>query len=372
MPTPAEVQRTVLDIMASQRRDAWKSPELKRAVMAKLGMSGDQEKDVRRAFAALEEQNYLAGEGNGSARQWRLLANGPAAAVRPSIDLSLALLKLRQLARHHLPNSVIGDLEGYFEGAARVLRANPIDSRSESALAWMGKTARLDAGYPLIPPTVDEQIFETIWAALYLDQTLFVRYQVAAREITQPKEYEVLPYAIVEKGSFWYLVVKHRRSSGKQGSPWLMRLDRMLAVENRGFVLKREPGFDLQAFIKEEKALEWFASTPEPLVLRVRERGSVPSQFRSVRLSDDQCITEEEGGFVLTATVAPSIALNNLLLERSPFVEVIAPASVRREIGKLLREAASLYADDGCNDGDGDDSAAVPTAAQPSPLGSVT
>ncbi|MFJ1254266.1 helix-turn-helix transcriptional regulator [Cupriavidus sp. CuC1] len=311
--------QVVLDAMAPHPNRVWRSTELKKIIWARF--HGLHDRKVRRVLEDLEHMCLLERQGDGPATSWRLLAKGPREAIRPPVDLSLALLKLRQLAKHHLPNSVIGDFEGYFEGATRVLHESSFDTRLESARAWMGKTARLDPGYPLIPPQVQESMFETIWAALYRDESLYVRYQKADQDAAEPKEHRVLPYAIVEKGPYWYLVVRGKRSSGKQGEAFLLRFDRIIEVRNLGHDLVRESDFNLDAFIKKEKVLEWFPEEPEQIVLRVRETRAVPSQFRSVKLSIDQKIEPEEGGFVLTATAirgAQEPAPGALAVYRSP------------------------------------------------------
>lgn len=328
--------------MASHPGKVWLSTELKNIIWARY--PGLHDRKVRRVLEDLNQQGLLERSGAGRATSWILLAKGPKDAIRPSVDLSLALLKLRQLARHHLPNSVIGDFEDYFDGATRVLHESAFDTRLESARAWIGKTVRLDPGYPLIAPEVSASMFETIWAALYRDESLHIRYRKADQDAAEPKEHRVLPYAIVEKGPYWYLVVRGKRSSGKQGEAFLLRFDRILEARSLGYVLAREDDFDLEAFIKTEKALEWFPEKPEQIVLRVRESRAVPSQFRSVKLAPDQTIEDEEDGFVLTATVTPSVAFKNLLLEHTRSVEVLAPQQLREEIGGLLHAAAQRYA----------------------------
>jgi hypothetical protein len=341
MLTPEE--KAVLDIMASVPDRPWPSGDLKRAVLARLPHLG--EKTVRRLFAKLEGAALLEREGNARNTTWRLLARGPREAIRPSVDLSLALLKLRQLAKHHLPPGVIGDLRDYLEGANRVLGIPPPDSRIRNAQAWIGKTARLEPGYPVIAPEIDDDVFDTVCGALYRDESLHIVYRPGDAQDGLMREYVVLPYAIVEKGLFWYLVVRGRRSSGVQGDPFLLRVDRIASVELRGFDAKRDTAFELETFIRSEKTFDWFPQAPEPVVLRVRETLGIPSPFRTVRLAADQMITEEEGGFTLRATITPSVALRNLLLERSSTVELLKPERLRAELGALLATAAQRYAE---------------------------
>ncbi|WP_347879599.1 WYL domain-containing protein [Burkholderia sp. BCC0322] len=67
------------------------------------------------------------------------------------------------------------------------------------------------------------------------------------------------------------------------------------------------------------------------------------SQFRSVRLAADQRLEDRADGFVLWATVAPSVALRHLLLQHAPSVEVISPPELREEIAELLDVTLRRY-----------------------------
>lgn len=335
-------EKTVLDIMGTQPDRAWPSNILKEAVLARLPELG--EKTVRRLFVKLEEDALIERDGNGRNTTWILLARGPSETIRPPVDISLALLKLRQLARHHLPPGKIGDFREYLAGANRVLGVPPLDSRTRDAQAWIGKTARVAPGYPVLEPEIDETVFDTACAALYRDETLHITYRSADASEGATRDYLVLPYAIVEKAPFWYLVVSLRRSSGAQGAPFLLRMDRVQSVAPCGYDLKRDTNFDLAAFIRSERVFEWFPEMPERCVLRVTETNGIPSAFRAARLSDDQVIEEVAGGFILTATLTPSRALRNLLLEHAPTVELLSPAHLRAEIAQTLMAAATRYA----------------------------
>lgn len=335
-------EKTVLDIMASQPQRAWPSGELKRAVLARLPQLG--EKTVRRLFVKLQDERLIERDGEGRNTTWTLLARGPRDAMRPPVDLSLALLKLRQLARHHVPPGVIGDFQEYLEGADRVLGVPPPDSRIRNAQAWIGKTARVEPGYPVLAPEIDDAVFDMVCAALYRDETLYIAYCPADAPLGVKRDYVVLPYAIVEKAPFWYLVVSLRRSSGAQGDPFLLRMDRIVSVEPRGYGMQRDAAFDLAAFIRGEKIFEWFPEPSEQVVLRITEANGVRSSFRAARLSHDQVINEEPGGFVLTATMTPSLALRNLLLEHASTVELLAPMRMRAQIAEQLEAAARRYA----------------------------
>jgi predicted DNA-binding transcriptional regulator YafY len=198
--------------------------------------------------------------------------------------------------------------------------------------------------YPALAPEIDDVVFDTVCAALYRDESLHIVYRPADAAEGVTRDYLVLPYAIVEKGPFWYLVVSLRRSSGAQGDPFLLRMDRITSVEPRGYRMERDASFDLTAYICSEKIFEWFPEPPEQVVLRVTEAEGVRSSFRALRLAADQVIADEPGGFILTATMTPSLALRNLPLEHASTVELLAPARMRAQIAQQLEAAARRYA----------------------------
>ncbi|VWD02646.1 helix-turn-helix transcriptional regulator [Burkholderia lata] len=336
----APEHETVLNAMAPSLGRWWTSSELKEIVLGRFPEF--HERKARRTLIALEQMRWIERDGIGPATRWRLVKQVPASMKRPSVDLALALLKLQQLAQHHLPQRM-GEFEAYFDSAAGVLAESSADSRLLGARAWMGKTVRLNAGYPLIAPEVSPGIFDAVLTALYRDETLAIRYCKADQQSGSVREYIALPYAIVEKGPCWYLVVRGRRSSGRQGDAFLIRCDRIIEVRNLGHDLKREDDFDLETFIRDDRVLEWFPEPPVLLELYVHEWKGVPSQFRSVRLAADQRLEDRADGFVLWATVVPSVALRHLLLQHAPSVEVISPPELREEIAESLDVALRRY-----------------------------
>ncbi len=334
-------QDAVLEAMRVSPQKPWRSTELKEIVLGRF--PGTHDRKIRRCLEGLEQSGWIARGGIGRATTWRLSRAVPARAMRrPPADLALALMKLRQLAGRHLPQQ-FGDYEEYFASASQVLAESTADSRLNSARAWLGKTLRLDPGYPVIAPAIEPVVFDTVLTALYRDETLVVEYRKAEHGPDETKTYRVLPYAIVEKGPYWYLVVRHRRSSGQQGDAFLLRCDRIVEATNVGYELARQSDFDLDKFVRQERVLEWFPEDPKPLVLRIYETPGIPNPLRSLRLSPDQRLEEEGGDVVLRATVTPSVALRNLLLQYAPFVEVIAPDSLRTEMGQMLEAAAIRY-----------------------------
>ncbi|ABF10619.1 helix-turn-helix transcriptional regulator [Cupriavidus metallidurans] len=327
---------TTLELMAS-RPDGYPSGELQSALEGHA-----DRRTIRRALSELETCGFAKSDGATKGRVWKALSPTPGGR-RPSVNEAIALLTLRHLAYRHLPASVVGALEADFIAAAHVLDEHPTASNLAAARLWLDKTARLHAGYPLVAPAIKDELFQIVGHALYNDESLDITYRTS-RE-SAPKQYRALPHALIEKGPLWYLIVKNKRRTA-EGSMFSLRMDRIIDARPAGIDLTRDRTFNLDAYIRKDKSMEFFAGKPVQLVLRVNEMidaKRIEHAFRSLHLSDDQTIVEEDGGFLLVATVVPSVPLTNLLLEKSTTVEIVAPPDMREGMIAHLKRALSRY-----------------------------
>lgn len=338
----AEFDYLALKVLRAHGGKWQRSGDLIREVVARDATA--YPKKVTRAFLKLEARQLAQRRGEDANREWRATSDAVVNkdALRPPVDLAVALLKLRQLANTHVPATVIDGLEDYFDGAMRVLQESAAATRLATARAWLGKTTRLDGGYPLIAPTVRREVLDAVLDALYRDACVDIAYQNGQTATVAPRRFQVLPLALVEKGPVLYLVADRPRSQGGV-KRHLLRMDRIHAVDACDTVLARDPAFSLDAYVQSEGTFAFFTEPPVEIVLRVREAGGFRSPFRELRFADDQVVVEHEDGFVLTATVTPSVALTHLLLERAEAVEVLSPPALRADIAARLRRALAAY-----------------------------
>lgn len=305
------------------------------------------DKTIRRALESLEYDDGLVQKhGEARARRWRANARGLAAGPRRAlpVDLSLALLTLERLAANLLPGHVIHGLAAYFEGARRTLGASPIAPDLVRARAWADKTVRIEAGYPLIAPRLDGQLLDTVRHALYRNEALKVLYR-NSKLAGEPACFDVVPLALVERGPLMFLVACRRRRNG-EFRRYILRMDRMIKATSTGLPGTPDPAFNLDTYVRGEHVFDFFPQPREQVLLHVREHGELRNLFREQKLAEDQEIVEHGDGFLLTASVIPSVEFTNLLLERAHFVEVVSPAHLRRDIATKLRQACLPYADD--------------------------
>lgn len=343
-----ELENDILARMPSAAEQPIASGELIDCVQQLHPRQPPSRDTIRRALEQLELQGYVGKSGEARARKWWKTGKPRAAngvARRPPLELAIALLTLQRHAPNHLPSHVTGLLTEYFTGAEKVLQESPVDPTLVDARAWATKTVRIDAGYPFVSPPVESGILNEIRRALYATKVLSVSYRNSRLETAAPASYEVVPLALVERGPVLYVVASRRSSSTGAFRRYQLRLDRFVDATCTDVPGEPDPAFDLDAYVRHNQFFSFFPQEPIRIALRVREDVGLRDRFREQRLSDDQCIEEEAGGFRLSATVIPSVELRNLLMERAARVEVLAPAELRAEIAQGLRQACRYYDD---------------------------
>lgn len=338
------LQAEILACMPPAANEPMASGQIIAAVRARFADEPPSRHTIQRALEDMEIEGLVGKAGISRDRVWwRTEKHAPSElARRPPLELAIALLTLKRHARNHLPGHVVSELEGFFAGAERVLGESPTDPSLCNARAWANKTVRVDAGYPLVSPPVSDGILNAIRKALYLSLVLEVTYQNSQLDNNAPETYKVVPLGLVERGPVLYLVASRQRRSG-DFKLYQLRLDRFVSAvcsETPGVV---DPDFDLNAYVRDNQSFSFLPEGQIRLELRVREEDAYRHLFREQWLAPDQEIIDEPGGFRLHATVTLSVALRNLLMERSARVEVLAPADLRQEIADHLRVARSRY-----------------------------
>ncbi len=330
--------------MPTAPRESVASGQIIAAVRARFPLMPPSRYTIQRELENLEIEGLVGKQGTSRDRVWwrtekRALSD---LARRPPLELAIALLTLRRHAPNHLPSHVIQELEAYFAGAERVLGESPTDSSLNDARAWANKTVRVNSGYPLMSPPIGGDILNAIRKALYTSRVLEVAYQNSRLDTDAPESYEVVPLGLVERGPVLYLVASRQRRDGTF-KIYQLRLDRFASAVCTDTPGAPDPEFDLNAYVRENQFFSFLPEGQIRLELRVREEDEYRHLFREQWLAPDQEIIDEPGGFRLRATVTLSIALRNLLMERSARVEVLSPGTLREEIAECLRRAVRRY-----------------------------
>lgn len=338
------LESEILACMPTAPGDPVASGQIIAAVRARFPLNPPSRHTIQRALENLEIEGLVGKRGTSRDRVWwRTGKQAPSElARRPPLELAIALLTLRRHAPNHLPGHVIQGLEAYFAGAERVLSESPTDPSLGDARAWANKTVRVHAGYPLVSPLIHGDILNAIRKALYTSRVLDVAYQNSRLDTDAPDSYQVVPLGLVERGPVLYLVASRQRRDGTF-KIYQLRLDRFASAACTETPGVPDPDFDLDAYVRDDQSFSFLPEGQIQLELRVREEDGYRHLFREQWLATDQVIIDEPGGFRLKATVTLSIALRNLLMERSARVEVLSPATLRDEIAEGLRQAIGRY-----------------------------
>lgn len=309
----------------------------------RYGYSASASKTMQRALQRLLQQGVIECRGQASARSWRGIPEKmPVKAEVKSVELAVALLQLEQFASNQLPADALKTLKEHCDRSRELLASHPTYPRFLQGRAWLGKAAIIDSGFPLLAPAQDEKIMHALTDALYRNTRLFLSYRNVALSTDDPVSYHVSPLALVERGSALYLVSSRRSRRSGQFVRYLHRVDRITSAASTSEPADSDTHFDLDRFLRYEHALLFFPEAPQRVTLRVRER-EFRSRLRDYRLSEDQTIKDTHDGFELEATVRPSLTFKQFVLGLAPDVMLIKPASLHKELHRVLAAGASAY-----------------------------
>lgn len=116
---------------------------------------------------------------------------------------SLLLLLAKEHMNHLLPTGVMKSLDGFFEQARRTVGSPTSETPSQQ---WLKKIRVVSPTQPLIPPKIDDTVFDAVSNALYANRWLNVEYRNAAGD---SKHKRVMPLALAQQSVRLFLVCRY-------------------------------------------------------------------------------------------------------------------------------------------------------------------
>jgi predicted DNA-binding transcriptional regulator YafY len=221
----------------------------------------------------------------------------PSLTVQESLLLKLAEEQLRYL----LPASLMRSMEGFFKQAAATLISSDTPSLERQ---WRKKVRVVSTSQPLLPPPVDQEVFNTVSEALYRNRWLSLDYRNASRALRTGQR--VMPLGLAQQGARIYLVCRYQGYDNER-SLAINRIQRAVML-TESFVRPRS--FDLQRY--DEDGRFGFGEGKH-----VRLTFSIDKQagyhLLESPLSADQAAVEENDSYRITATVVDSLMLQQWL-----------------------------------------------------------
>ncbi|EPS3381274.1 helix-turn-helix transcriptional regulator [Vibrio cholerae] len=227
-----------------------------------------------------------------SRRSRHLLSHGPQEAVL----LSLAENYLRYL----LPVNLMKTLDTVFNDAKQHLFPSTSNVKERQ---WLKKVRFVSESVPLLPPHIDNEIFEKVSYALFHNRYLSLCYTNANLE---QKSKEVMPLGLAQQGSRLYLVCRFRGHTNERS----LALHRIHKANISTFDFAYPSDFDLERYDLDGR---FYFGEGEEIRLSFcigREGGY---HLLETPLSIDQHVELIDGGYQVTATVIDSLQLDRWL-----------------------------------------------------------
>lgn len=193
--------------------------------------------------------------------------------------------------------------------------------------SWLDKVRSVPAWQPLLEPSVDPDIRDTVHQALHTNQPFRAGYQKPWQD--EPVENTLHPLGLVQRGPLIYLVSLVNDYDDLR----LLGLHRIRSAVILDEPLRRPPSFDLDQAIA--SGLFGMGGSNAPIRLVARFYKPVAMHLLDTRLADDQTIKDvDDDHLELTATVLHTAQLEWWLRSFASEVEVLEPSELREAMAE--------------------------------------
>lgn len=263
------------------------------------------------------------------------------AADAPVFDLpglstqeALAFAMVDEYLEPLLPHALLGQLEPYFRQARRRLAGHEAIHRGGR---WLGKIAVVQPTQALIPPKVDAKVQQAVTDGLLRDRRLEARYRRKGERAW--REYELNPLGLVQRGPVTYLIA----TVGRYDDPLLFTLHRFKSVMILDEPARRPKGFELASYLGSTGALHYGKGGKIRLDAWF-DAANADHLFETPLAADQSIRAGDDGRMRVRATILDTPQLRWWLLGLGPHVEIVGPASLRREFAAATAAMAARYA----------------------------
>lgn len=263
---------------------------------------------------------------------WRRAARPlsiPGMSPSTALTLKLAHAMLEPL----LPRSTLRSLGPQLANADHVL-----SNLSNTALReWSRKVRVIPDGLQRLPAPVDELSFEVAQEALLTGKRFSAVYTPRDERSRKVTRYEISPLGLVARASVIYLVV----TLFDYPDVRQLALHRLSDAERVAKPANRPIGFDLDSYIAHQ---EFDYPLGKSIRLQALFDREAARHLGETPLNETQTLTPQSDGRIrLSATVSNTAQLRWWLLGFGAQVEVLKPASLRKEFLQTAESLTKLY-----------------------------
>jgi predicted DNA-binding transcriptional regulator YafY len=292
-PDNLETTRLSLELLRRIPRHRKVTAAELREQLAAIGLQRDV-RSIQRLLTELSEQFDIERDSSGKPYGYRWKENAAPLAV-PLLSPQDALLL--SLAEHYLrpllPASIARSLSAFFEQGRRNLHHG---STARLEREWMDKVAVASTTQPLLPPRIEEGVFEAVSEALYRNLWLDLDYRNASSERRQAR---VMPLGLAQQGPSLYLVARFEGYDDERS----LALHRMLSASATTQAFERPAGFSLARYDADGR---FGFGEGRHVRLHLSIATAHGRHLLETPLSEDQSVREDGDVLHVTATVVES------------------------------------------------------------------
>ena len=185
-------------------------------------------------------------------------------------------------------------------------------------------------------------ILQTLHRCIQEHRVAEIEYQPIGKD---PSRRKIEPYAVVFYQSSLYIIAAASEiSAGQPDRIRHWKLDRFLRATALDTWFKAPADFDLEKHLGQSLGIFAAAGKPRDFRIRISARAA-PWVTEDPWHSDQQVERQADGGVILTVRAAHELEIIPRVLSLGNEAEVLAPASCRRAIARMIRHMAGHYAD---------------------------
>jgi len=296
-PNSFETSRVALELLRRIPKGRTATASQLKRQLAEAGIERDV-RTIERQMEALSRHFEIDRDESSKPYRytWKPWAKGislPTLTAQECLLLTLAEQQLKML----LPPRLMRSMSAFFSQARNQLDEQPT-ARQERE--WLKKVRVVGTSQPLLPPKVDNKVFEQVCAALYGDHWLTIQYHNTAGKKIQSR---VMPLGLVQQGPRMYLVCRFEGYTIERN----LALHRILSANESSLTFKRPPEFDLKRYDDEGR---FGFGNGELIKLSFWIEKDYGFHLLESPLSEDQQVREGRRHYQISATVVDSAMLD--------------------------------------------------------------
>lgn len=249
----------------------------------------------------------------------------------PGMDLTeaMSLGLLADIMSKMLPASLNKGMQPRFDQAKQFLEQLTDNPNAH----WSDLVKYEPGGFPLLPPTVEQSVFNTIQQSLLRKTQIEIDYQSATSN--KFTKLTLSPLALIFQGNRPYLV-----ACTENTQPFLYAVQRIRSITPTKYPSKPPTDFTLSKFLSSGGTQ---FGDHQSITLKATLTDDFSNILKETPMSQDQKITKRSGIHHLTATVIQSWQLEFWILSQGDRITIKQPLALRNNIINQLQSALSNY-----------------------------